>query len=91
MTSQMCIPNLSANVRRGLLLLFQLQQNQPSPSCKKKINKIIIITIKLHGGAQKKRKTPVASDSELWDIYPNPHMFGTFSRRPNHFNKQKFY
>lgn len=79
MPSQAQIPKLSANVGeglrlQGLLLCALFAAAEP----------------KIREGAQKKRKTPVASDSELWVIYPNPYTFGTFSGQPNNFNKQNF-
>lgn len=59
MPSQTQIPKLCANVGeglrlQGLLLCALFAAAEP----------------KIREGAQKKRKTPVASDSELWVIIP---------------------
>ena len=75
----MQIPNFSANVGEGLRLQGPLL-----------CALFAAAQTKIGAGAQKKRKTPVALDSELWVIYPNAHMFGTFSGQPNNFNKQNF-
>lgn len=74
--SQMQIPNLSANVGEGLRLQGLLL--------------CALSPLRRREGAQKKRKTPVASDSELWVFYPDPYMFETFSGQPNNFNNQNF-
>lgn len=39
---------------------------------------------------EKEKNTCCFRQTELWDIYPNHYMFGTFSRQPNNFNKQSF-
>lgn len=39
---------------------------------------------------EKEKNTCCFRQTELWDIYPNHYMLGTFSRQPNNFNKQSF-